>query len=179
MKMIDSIDKLTWLYVNMVVRLHRVPVSIVLDQDPKFISCLWTSIRHALETIKSEYCFSSSVKCTIWKEDPMKDLLRACILEFGGTWKDHLPLVKFTYNNNYHTTVGMTSYKALYGKRCWTPVCWEEVGDTKEIGLELVQVTTEKIKTIKDRMKAAQDRQKSYIDNRRTPLEFNIGDIVF
>lgn len=47
MKMIDSIDKLTWLYVNMVVRLHRVPVSIVLDQDPKFISCLWTSIRHA------------------------------------------------------------------------------------------------------------------------------------
>jgi hypothetical protein len=48
----------------------------------------------------------------------MKDLLRACILEFGGTWKDHLPLVKFTYNNNYHTTVGMTSYKALYGKRC-------------------------------------------------------------
>ena len=50
MKMIDSIDKLTWLYVNMVVRLHRVPVSIVLDQDPKFISCLWTSIRHALET---------------------------------------------------------------------------------------------------------------------------------
>jgi hypothetical protein len=58
-------------------------------------------------------------------------------------------------------------------------VCWEEVGDTKEIGLEMVQVTTEKIKTIKDRMKAAQDWQKSYIDNRRTPLEFNIGDIVF
>ena len=58
-------------------------------------------------------------------------------------------------------------------------MCWEEVGDTKEIGLEMVQVTTEKIKTIKDRMKAAQDWQKSYIDNRRTPLEFNIGDIVF
>jgi hypothetical protein len=58
-------------------------------------------------------------------------------------------------------------------------VCWKEVGDTKEIGLELVQVTIEKIKTIKDRMKAAQDRQKSYIDNRRTPLKFNIGDIVF
>jgi hypothetical protein len=58
-------------------------------------------------------------------------------------------------------------------------VCWKEVGDTKEIGLELVQVTIKKIKTIKDRMKAAQDRQKSYIDNRRTPLKFNIGDIMF
>jgi hypothetical protein len=48
----------------------------------------------------------------------MEDLLRVCILKFGGNRKDHLLLVKFTYNNNYHTTMGMALYKALYGKRC-------------------------------------------------------------
>jgi len=45
--------------------------------------------------------------------------------------------------------IGMASYKALYGQRCWTPLYWEEVGDRKLIGLELVQITTEKIKVIK------------------------------
>jgi hypothetical protein len=101
------------------------------------------------------------------------------ILEFGGNWEDHLPLVEFTYNNSYQATIGMAPYEALYGRRCRTPVCWEEVGDRQLIGLELVQITSEKIKIIKNRMKAAQDRQKSYADNRRRPLEFEIGDKVF
>jgi len=52
----------------------------------------------------------------------------------------------------------MAPYKALYGKRCLTLVCWKEVGDRKVLGLKLIQVTSEKIKTIKGRMKAAQDR---------------------
>jgi hypothetical protein len=63
----------------------------------------------------------------------------------------------------------MAPYEALYGRRCWRPVCWEEVGDRQLIGPELVQITFEKIKIIKNRMKAAQDRQKSYADNRRRP----------
>jgi hypothetical protein len=65
--------------------------------------------------------------------------------------------VEFTYNNNYQATVGMAPYEALYGKRCRTPVCWEEVGDKKLIGLKLVQITIEKAKIIKDRMKKAHD----------------------
>jgi hypothetical protein len=65
--------------------------------------------------------------------------------------------VEFTYNNNYQATVGMAPYEALYGKRCRTPVCWEEVGDKKLIGLKLVQITIEKVKIIKDRMKKSHD----------------------
>jgi hypothetical protein len=61
----------------------------------------------------------------------IKDLLRACILDFGGSWEDHLPLVEFTYNKSYQTTVGMAPYEALYGRKCRTPLCWEEVGNQK------------------------------------------------
>jgi hypothetical protein len=59
----------------------------------------------------------------------LEDLLKACVLEFGGNWEDHLPLMKFTYNNSYQATIRMALYEALYGTRCRTPICWEEVGD--------------------------------------------------
>jgi hypothetical protein len=109
----------------------------------------------------------------------LEDLLRACILEFEGNWEDHLPLVEFTYNNSYQAIVGMAPYEALYGRKYRTPLCWEEVGDRKLNGPEMVQITTEKVKIIKDRMKAAQDRQKSYADVRRRPIDFNVGDRVY
>jgi len=90
-----------------------------------------------------------------------------------------LPLIEFTYNNSYQSTIGMASYEALYGRRCRTVVCWDEVGERKLLGLELVHFTVDKVKVIKERMKEAQDRQNSYVDNRQRPLEFQIGDMVF
>ena len=95
----------------------------------------------------------------------MKDFLRSCILEFGGQWEDHLLLVEFTYNNSYQSTIDMTPYEALYGIRCQTTVCWDEVGERKLLRLELVKITVDKVKVIKERMKEVQDRQKSYADN--------------
>jgi hypothetical protein len=109
----------------------------------------------------------------------LEDLLRSCILDFGGQWEDHLSLVEFTYNNSYQATIGMAPYEALYGRRCCTPLCWEEVGERKLLGSELVKVTMGKVRMIQDRMKGAQDRQKSYADNRRRPLEFEVGDQVY
>jgi hypothetical protein len=181
MKMTDSVEKLAKLYVDEVVRLHGVPVSIVSDRDPRFTSRLWPSVQQALGTkLNLSTAFHPQTDGQSERTiQILEDLLRACILEFGGNWEDHLPLVEFTYNNSYQATIGMAPYEALYGRRCRTPVCWEEVGDRQLIGPELVQITSEKIKIIKNRMKAAQDRQKSYADNRRRPLEFEIGDKVF
>jgi hypothetical protein len=88
----------------------------------------------------------------------LEDLLRACALEFSGIWEEHLSLIEFTYNNIYQTTIKMTPFEALYGRKCRTPLCWEEVGDRKLYGAELVQITTEKVRIIKDRIKVAQDR---------------------
>ena len=73
----------------------------------------------------------------------------------------------------------MAPYEALYGRKCRSPLCWLDTRETKFLGPELVQQTTEKIKEIKEKLKVAQDRQKSYADKRRKPLEFNEGDHVF
>ena len=181
MKMTDSVDKLARLYVDEVVRLHGVPVSIMSDRDPRFTSRLCPRMQEALGTeLRLSTAFHPQTDGQSERTiQTLEDLLRACILEFGGNWEEHLPLVEFTYNNSYQTTIGMAPYEALYGRRCRTPVCWEEVGERRLLGPELAQLTTEKVKVIKERMKIAQDRQKSYADNRRKPLEFNVGDRVF
>ncbi|GJZ47161.1 putative reverse transcriptase domain-containing protein [Tanacetum coccineum] len=90
---------------------------------------------------------------------PMReDYKIACVLDFGGSWDVHLPLVEFSYNNSYHSSVRCAPFEALYGRKCRSPIMWAEVGEGQLIGPELVQETTEKISQIKDRLKAARDR---------------------
>ncbi|GJY70711.1 putative reverse transcriptase domain-containing protein [Tanacetum coccineum] len=108
----------------------------------------------------------------------LENMSRACVIDFGGNWDDHLPLVEFAYNNSYHTSIKMQPYEMLYGRRCRTPVCWEEVGSRELASTDVVLTTTEKIETIRERLKAAQDRWKIYADNRRRPIEFNVRDFV-
>ncbi|GJT57977.1 putative reverse transcriptase domain-containing protein [Tanacetum coccineum] len=105
-------------------------------------------------------------------------MLRACAIDFGKGWVNHLPLVEFSYNNSYHASIKAAPFKALYGRKCQSPVCWTEVGEAQILGPELIQETTEKIIQIKQRMQAARDRQKSYADLKRKPMEFQVGDKV-
>ncbi|KAD4586127.1 hypothetical protein E3N88_23728 [Mikania micrantha] len=105
-------------------------------------------------------------------------MLRACVIDFGGNWDDHLPLVEFSYNNSYHASIGMPPYEMLYGRRCRTPLCWGEVGQ-KDMGSKSdVELMANKLAQVRARLKAAQDRQKSYANKRRRPIEFNVGDRV-
>ena len=96
----------------------------------------------------------------------LKDMLRACVLEFKGSWVKYLSLVEFAYNNSYQASIGMVPFEALYGRKCRTPICWNEVGERKINNLELIEVSSEKIRIIRKRLKMAQDRQKSYADVR-------------
>ncbi|GKC42453.1 putative reverse transcriptase domain-containing protein [Tanacetum coccineum] len=108
----------------------------------------------------------------------LKDMLRACVIDFGKGWERHLPLVEFSYNNSYHASIKETPFEALYGQKCRSPVCWAKVGDVQLTGLEIIYETTENIVQIRQRLQAAKDRQMSYANIRRKPLEFQIRDRV-
>nr|GEU87064.1 putative reverse transcriptase domain-containing protein [Tanacetum cinerariifolium] len=101
----------------------------------------------------------------------------------SGATKMYLDLKKnhwwleFAYNNSYYTSIKMTPYEMLYG-RCRTLVCWKEVGSRELASTDVVLVITEEIKTICERLKATQDMWTSYVDNRRKPIEFNVGDFI-
>ncbi|GKC94562.1 putative reverse transcriptase domain-containing protein [Tanacetum coccineum] len=105
-------------------------------------------------------------------------MLRACVIEFGNGWDRHLPLVEFSYNNSYHTSIKAAPFEELYGRKCRSPVCWAEVREAQLTGPKIIHETTEKIFKIRDRMQVARDRQKSYADKRCRPLEFKVGDKV-
>ncbi|GKA47453.1 putative reverse transcriptase domain-containing protein [Tanacetum coccineum] len=78
----------------------------------------------------------------------LEDMLRACVLDFRGSWDVHLLLVEFSYNNSHHSSVRCAPFEALYGRKSRSPII----------------------------LKAARERQKSYADKRRKPLEFSVGD---
>ena len=168
-------------YVREIVRLHGVPSSIVSDRDPIFTSEFWRSLQEAVGT---QLCLSTAYHPQTDGQTErvnriLEDLLRLCILDFGGTWEEHLPLVEFAYNNSFQSSIGMAPFEALYGRPCRSPTCWWESTDKILLGPDMVRETSEKIDLIRKRMKAAQDRQKSYADRRRTDLEFEVGDMVF
>nr|GFB93840.1 putative reverse transcriptase domain-containing protein [Tanacetum cinerariifolium] len=94
----------------------------------------------------------------------LEDMLHACVLDFRKGWDKHLPLVEFSYNNSYHTSIKAAPFEALYGHKCRLPICWAEVGDRQLTGPEIIHETTKKIVQIKSRIQAARDRQKSYAD---------------
>ncbi|GKC00786.1 putative reverse transcriptase domain-containing protein [Tanacetum coccineum] len=85
----------------------------------------------------------------------LEDMLRACVLDFEGSWDVHLSLVEFSYNNSYHSSVRCALFEALHGRKCRSPIMWAE-----------------------DRLKVARDCQKSYSDKRRKPLEFCVVEFV-
>ncbi|GJX13562.1 putative reverse transcriptase domain-containing protein [Tanacetum coccineum] len=138
---------------------------IISDRDSRFTSRFWQSMQEALGTrldMSTAYHPQTDGQSerTI---QTLEDMLRACVLDFGGSWDVHLPLVEFSYNNSYHSSVRCAPFEALYGRKCRSPIMWAEVGEGQLIGPELVQETTEKISQIKDRLKAARDRQKSVV----------------
>ncbi|GJS62852.1 putative reverse transcriptase domain-containing protein [Tanacetum coccineum] len=75
----------------------------------------------------------------------LKDMLRACVIDIGKGWVNHLSLVDFSYNNSYHASVKAAPFEVLYGRKCHSPVSWVEVGEVQLTGPEIVQETTEKI----------------------------------
>nr|GEW85710.1 putative reverse transcriptase domain-containing protein [Tanacetum cinerariifolium] len=175
-----KIDRLASLYLDVIVARHGVPISIISDRDSRFTLRFWQSMQEALGTrldMSTAYHPQTDGQSerTI---QTLENMLRACVMDFGGSWDVHLSLVEFSYNNSYHSSVRCAPFEALYGRKCRSPFMWVEVGECQLIGPELVQETTEKISQIKDRLKVARDRQISYADKRRKPLEFSVGDYV-
>ncbi|XP_074298480.1 uncharacterized protein LOC141629361 [Silene latifolia] len=102
----------------------------------------------------------------------LEDMLRASAVEFGGSWEDRLDLIEFSYNNNYHSSIGMVPFEALYGRKCRSSVCWDDSAEALILGPQMVQDMIEQVHLIRQNMKVAQDSQESYADLHRRDIEF-------
>ncbi|GJS56937.1 putative reverse transcriptase domain-containing protein [Tanacetum coccineum] len=175
-----KMERLTRLYLKEIVYRHGVPVSIILDLDPRFA---FGFLEIPLKVIGTNLDMSTAYHLeTDGQSERMiptvEDMLRACVIDFGSDWDKHLPLAKFSYNNSYHTSIKAAPFGALYGRKCRLPVCRSEIGDVQLTGPEMIRETTGMIVQIKNRLLATHSRHKSYADVRHKPLEFKVGDKV-
>ncbi|KAK9086078.1 hypothetical protein Sjap_026489 [Stephania japonica] len=150
-----SFAQLSIIFEREIVRLHGVPISIVSDRDPRLTSKLWESMQ---EQFGTRLQFSTAYHPQTDGQSErliqiLEDMLRACILQFGGAWEEYLPLCEFAYNNDYRRSI--------------------------VIGPEVVVDHTGKIRQIRMRLQAAQDRQKKYADRYLEGLNYNVDDLVY
>ncbi|GJR12702.1 putative reverse transcriptase domain-containing protein [Tanacetum coccineum] len=132
----DTLEKLTRLYLKEVVSKHGVPVLIISDHDGKFMSHFWKSLNKALGTrldMSTSYHLETDGQSKR-NIQTLEDMLRACVLDFGKGWDKHLPLVEFSYNNSYHTSIKAALFEALYGRKCRSLICRLKVGDSQLTG---------------------------------------------
>lgn len=80
------------------------------------------------------------------------------MMDFGGSWKNHLHLVDFSFNNSYWAITKMTIFENLYGRKCISPLCCDDVGETRLLRLELDSQTVDKVRVVEKHLKTAQDR---------------------
>ncbi|KAD4585344.1 hypothetical protein E3N88_22945 [Mikania micrantha] len=174
------VRKLARIYVDEIVSRHGIPLIIISDRDARFMARFWESLHEAFGTrldLSTAYHpqTDGQTERTI---QTLEDMLSACVIDFAGNWDSHLPLVEFSYNNSYHASIGMAPFEALYRRKCRSPICWTDIGESQITGPEIIQETTDKIRQIDDNLLAARRRQKSYADKRQKPLEFKVNNMV-
>ena len=111
--------------------LHRVPVSIVFDRGSILTSRFWQKLHEAMGT-RLDFSIAFHPQTDGQSErtiQTLEDILRTCVMDLGGSWNDHLPLVEFAYNNSYHSSIEMAPYEDLYGRKCRSPLSWDEIGE--------------------------------------------------
>jgi transposase InsO family protein len=177
----DSREKLVNLYVQEIVSKHGVPKTIVSDRGSIFTSAFWKQLHEALG---SRLDFSTAYHPqtggqTEKTNQILEDMRRACTLDFGGSWEEHLPPAEFSYNNSYRSSIQIAPFEALYGRKCRSPICRYETGAGKEFHWDYVKERQHAIDLIRDRLKIAQSRQKSYADLKMRIWEPQVGDMVY
>jgi len=106
-------------------------------------------------------------------------MLRACAIQYGTSWDKSLPYAEFSYNNSYQASLKKSPFEALYGRRCRTPLFWNQTGEKQVFGADLIRDAEQQIKIVRENLRVAQSRQKSYADVRRRDLTFKVDDFVY
>jgi len=102
-----------------------------------------------------------------------------CFAVYRTSWDKSLPYAKFSYNNSYKQSLKMAPFEALYGRKCRTPLFWNQNGETQVFGTDVLRHAEQQVWTTRDNLRVAQSRRNSYADTRRRELAFEEGDYVY
>jgi hypothetical protein len=171
--------QLVELYMSRIVCFNGVPKKIVSDRGTQFTLKFWQRLH---ETLDTQLRFSSAYHPqtdgqTERVNQILEDMLTTCALQYGRSWDKSLPYAKFSYNNSYQESLKMAPFEMLYGQRCRTPLFWNETGEWKVFGPDILQEAEKQVRMVRENLRVAQSWQKSYADHRRRELSFEVGEV--
>jgi hypothetical protein len=136
------------------------------------------------ETLDTQLCFSCAYHPqtdgqTERVNQIIEDMLRACAMQYGRSWDKSLMYAEFSYNNSYQESLKMALFEMLYGHWCRTSLFWNETGQRKVFGPDILQEAEKQVHMVRENLQVTQSRQKSYTDHRRRELSCEVGDFVY
>ncbi|WVZ76164.1 hypothetical protein U9M48_024161, partial [Paspalum notatum var. saurae] len=161
--------KLAELYISKIVCLHGVPKRIISDRGSQFTSRFWKQLHNSLDTkLRFSTAYHPQTDGQTERTNQiLEDMLRACAIQYGTSW------------DNYQASLKKSPFEALYGKRCRTPLFWNQTGEKQVFGPDIVQDTEQQLRIVQENLRVAQSRQKSYADVRRRDLSFKMDDHMY
>eukprot|EP00253_Pinus_taeda_P006607 PITA_06607 len=169
------------IFMQNIFKLHGLPKVIISDRDVKFTSAFWRTLFEGLGT---QLSFSTAYHPqtdgqTERVNQVLEDMLRSYVMQQPTRWEEYLHLVEFPYNNGYHSSLKMSPFKVLYGRKCRTPSSWGGPEDKFLLGPEMLEEMEVMVKRVRANLKMAQDRQKNFADRKRTFKEYQVGEHVY
>jgi hypothetical protein len=160
---------------------YSVTKEIVSEKDPKFNCNFWKGLFKGFErNLNNITTYHPDSYGQIKRTNKIiKDMLRMYVMDQTSKWEDYIDLVEFAYNNGYQLSLQMSPFKALYRRKCNTPMSWDNLVDIVVDGVNFLKEMEEIMTRIKHNLKASQDRQKHYADNKRVFIYFKVGKHVF
>ncbi|WVZ93809.1 hypothetical protein U9M48_039764 [Paspalum notatum var. saurae] len=154
--------KLAELYISRIICLHGVPKQIISDRGSQFTSRFWEQLHDSLD---SKLRFSTAYHPqtdgqTERTNQILEDMLRACAIQYGTSWDKSLPYAEFSYNNSYQASLKKSPFEALYGRRCRTPLFWNQTGEKQVFGPDLIRDAEQQIKMVRENLRVARSGRK-------------------
>ena len=169
------------LFVREVVRLHGIPMSIISDRDPIFVSHFWSELFKLQGTqlnMSSAYHPETDGQTEVTNRC-LESYLRCFASEQPKTWSYWIPWAEFWYNTTFHVSIGRTPFEVVYGRQPPSIIRFLS-NETKvaAVALELSE-RDEALNQLKAHLLRAQQQMKTYSDKKRREVKFKVGEWVF
>jgi hypothetical protein len=167
-------------FLDNIVKLHGLPKTIVTDRDTIFVSHFWKEL---FKLYRVDLNFTTAYHPqtdgqTERVNQCLEMFLRCSVQDSPRTWKSWLSLAELWYNSSFHTSIGCSPFKVLYGYEPNLGACPPLSAETSPAMADIIEDRAQHLMALKQRLESAQNRMKIQADKNRADKEFTVGDKV-
>nr|GEU47565.1 gamma-tubulin complex component 4 homolog [Tanacetum cinerariifolium] len=177
--MVTSATSVAVEFIRGIVRLHGIPKSIVSDRDRVFISHFWKELfKYQGTQLKRSTAYHPQTDREVVNRS-LETYLRCFSSSKPKQWVKWLSWAEYWYNTSFHSSIGMTPFKVLYGRDPPTIMGYDKGGATTFEVDQYLLVRDEVLDELKMHLRRAQQLMKVQADGKRRDVQFQVWDQVY